>query len=112
MIEAIYQAYPLKSARIEAIKSIEKAIKVVEPALLLEKVQAYAQAIAIWPKEERDQFVPMCSTWMNKGRWTDDPATWASRHRATSSSSKSDQRFLFKPEDYANSQPLSSDRNR
>ena len=108
MIETIYQAYPQKAAKIEALRAIEKAMKAAGPEHLLERVQAYAAAIALWPKEERDQFVPMCATWMNKGRWTDDPETWKRKGKALAS----DQRFLFTHADYANSQPLSSDRNR
>jgi uncharacterized protein YdaU (DUF1376 family) len=107
-IETIYQAYPMKAAKIDALKAIEKALKTIEPAVLLEKVQLYATAVAEWPKEDRDQFTPMCATWMNKGRWTDDPETWKRKGKGL----PGDQRFLFTHSDYENSKPLSSDVNR
>jgi hypothetical protein len=72
MAEAIYQEYPRKVSKPEAIAAIKKALKTNSAEKLLEKVKAYASAIG-W--QER-QFIPHPATWFNKKRWEDDPAEW------------------------------------
>ena len=82
----IYAAYPRKEAPRDAHKAIQRAIDHIRseqrPGLeipvehwLLERVKAYAAAVALWPKEDRI-YIPHPSTWFNKGRYDDDPATW------------------------------------
>jgi hypothetical protein len=71
-IEEIYQAYPRKTAREEALKAIAKAAAVHDPAMILSKTLAYASAVA-W--QER-QFIPYPSTWFNGKRFLDDPEEW------------------------------------
>lgn len=73
--EAIYQAYPLKAGKQNALRAIGKALKVVPFERLLERVTAYSSAVAKWPAPDR-QFVPYPASWMNAGSWEDDPATW------------------------------------
>jgi len=70
--EAIYQEYPRKVSKPEAIAAIKKALKTISAEKLIEKVKAYAQAIA-WKDR---QFIPHPATWFNKERWKDDPAEW------------------------------------
>ena len=53
--EAIYQAYPRKVKRPEALKAIRKAMSAHAPKFLLERTQAFAAAITPW--QER-QFIP------------------------------------------------------
>lgn len=78
--EQIYEAYPKKTARQDALRAIEKALKIVPHATLLEAVTAYSACVATWAPDER-QFIPNPATWFNDGRWDDDRATWVSRYK-------------------------------
>ena len=73
--EKIYQAYPRKVAKQKGLDSINRALTIVEPEALLERVQAYAAAVAKWPDKDR-KFIPHPATWFNGRRWEDDPETW------------------------------------
>lgn len=75
--EMIYQAYPRKVGKAEATRAIAKAIKsgAATPERLLERVQAYAKAVALWPAGD-EQFIPYPASWFNAGRYDDDPNTW------------------------------------
>lgn len=72
---SIYDAYPKKAERPEALKEIAVALKIIAAAELLAAVQEYTKAIAGWPEDEK-QFVPSCGRWMKKQRWLDDRSTW------------------------------------
>jgi uncharacterized protein YdaU (DUF1376 family) len=70
--EEIYQLYPKKVAKDDAIKAISKALARVSKETLTEAVTAYAKArIGQDPK-----FTPHPATWFNKARWEDDRTTW------------------------------------
>ena len=71
--EAIYQAYPRKVKRPEALKAIRKAMSAHAPKFLLERTQAFAAAITPW--QER-QFIPHPATWFNAEQFNDDPEDW------------------------------------
>ena len=77
----IYAAYPRKVAKAEAIKAITVAIKALNAkhadpaAYLMDRVTAYADAVATWPVDRR-QFIPHPATWIRQGRYEDDPAQW------------------------------------
>lgn len=73
--EDIYQAYPRKQGKIDAIRSIERAMKREHPSHLLERTQAYAAAVALWPEADR-QYVPHPATFFNRGNYDDDPSLW------------------------------------
>jgi hypothetical protein len=76
--EEIYQAYPRKVAKPDAIRAIRKALKEVEPEKLLELTKAYAAA-----RSAADpQFTPHPATWFNGRRYADDPSTWHAVPRA------------------------------
>lgn len=77
--ETIYDAYPRKEGRQDALKAIAKAIKHHPPAKLLERTRAYAAAVAEWPPEDNPRFIPHPATWFNGGRYDDDPSTWERR---------------------------------
>jgi DNA-binding transcriptional MocR family regulator len=68
----IYEAYPRKAKKPEAIDSIQKAMKKNQPDFLLERVTAYAKAIH-W--QER-RFIPHPATWFNSEQFNDDPEEW------------------------------------
>jgi hypothetical protein len=69
--EDIYQAYPRKVAKPEAIRAIQKALKSRRPEYLLAQTVAYART-----RPHNDQFTPFPATWFNQCRFNDDPATW------------------------------------
>jgi hypothetical protein len=73
--ERIYEAYPRKTARQDAIKAISKAMQQCPPDKLLTSTQLYADAVAKWEEYDR-KFVPHPATWYNRGSYEDDPATW------------------------------------
>lgn len=80
-VEAIYQAYPRHTAKEYSLKCIRKALSLLarrdlptSPDLwLYQRVVEYAAAV-----EGKDkQYIPQCSTWMNRGHYDDDPAEWS-----------------------------------
>jgi hypothetical protein len=75
--EQIYQQYPLKVGKPDALKAIRKAMLKVDPMILLEKTKAYAVA-----RNGDRSFMPHPSKWFNGERYNDDPETWV-RHEST-----------------------------
>ena len=73
LAESIYQEYPKKKNKPDAIKAILKAMKGTAPQVLLERTRQYSAAIT-W---KESQFIPYPATWFNKGGFDDDPASWA-----------------------------------
>lgn len=74
--EPIYLAYPRRQGRQAAFKAIHSAMRVNPYERLLERTQAYAAAVALWPAPDRERYVPHPATWFNRGSFDDDPATW------------------------------------
>jgi hypothetical protein len=69
----IYDCYPRKVGRPEAIKAICGAIsRGTSPIVLLERTQAYAKVRS----SQDNGFTPYPSTWFNQERFNDDPETW------------------------------------
>jgi hypothetical protein len=83
--ELIYQAYPRKVAKPEALKAIAKAMKKMAPSVLLENTKAYAQATT---GQDR-QFIPYPATWFNSGRYGDDQAEWQKPSKESAQAKKS-----------------------
>lgn len=78
LVLEIYQAYPRKVDRKDALRAIKKALLAIghegkDPSWMLDRVKAYAKLMALEKKEPR--FIPHPSTWFNKGRYNepDDP---------------------------------------
>ena len=71
-IEEIYQHYPKKVGKPQALKAIKKSLSKMDPETLLEKTKSFALA----RKNEDPQFTPNPSTWFNQERYNDDPETW------------------------------------
>lgn len=69
--EAIYEAYPRKEARPNAIRAIKKALVKMPFEELLRVVKAFA---AIPGREMK--FIPMPATWFNAERYLDHPSMW------------------------------------
>jgi len=72
-VEKIFQAYPAKrrGGRKEAHKAIRGALKDVSAEALLANVESYARSQEVQEKARKGEwsFVPLLSTWMNKGRY-------------------------------------------
>lgn len=77
----IYEAYPRKVAKQDALRAIERALEKTDRATLLERTKAYAAAVALWPEDDR-QYVPHPATWFNRGSYDDDPETWQRKDHA------------------------------
>ena len=67
-IEAIYEAYPRKVGKQQALKAIGKALKSVTFEALLAKTKAYAAS-----RQGQDpQYTPHPGTWFGQRRWEDE----------------------------------------
>jgi hypothetical protein len=66
----IYELYPRKAARPDAIKAIKKALKVVGYTDLYAKTQKYATAVKESQKEL--SYIPYPATWFNREEYNDD----------------------------------------
>lgn len=75
LVKDIYQAYPRKVGPAAAMKSIEKACKLIDPKELLQAVRDYEAATSQWPEADRD-YIPMPTTWFNQQRWMEDRKEW------------------------------------
>lgn len=73
--EIIYESYPRRVGRADAIKAIIAAQKKRGATHLLGATKAYAAAVALWPDADK-HFVPYPATWFNRGSYDDDHAQW------------------------------------
>lgn len=78
--EEIYLTYPRKIAKISALKAIRKAVKDLSKTMgeqmARETILSATQRFAASPAGNKGQFTPHCASWMNAGRYLDDPAEW------------------------------------
>jgi 5-methylcytosine-specific restriction endonuclease McrA len=81
--DAFWDQYPRKVGKDAARKAYNSAIRRASP----EQIRS-ALICQIWP--ENRQFIPHPVTWLNQGRWQDDPAAAASEPQKSSSRSKFD----------------------
>lgn len=79
--EEIYEAYPLKMARQDALKAIRRVLleRPTFAADLLARTRKYAEAVARWSEDDR-RYVPHAATWFNRGSYDDDPKNWERKH--------------------------------
>jgi hypothetical protein len=73
-----WKAYPRKVGKQAAAKAFQAAAKAntSHSAAIVAAAMAYGQSVAKWPKD-RQEYVPHPATWLNQGRFDDDPAEWA-----------------------------------
>lgn len=64
-----YMAYPRKVGKEAARRSFEKAAKTTDPQLIVDGARRYAAD----PNLPEKQFIPHPATWLNAGRWDDEP---------------------------------------
>ncbi len=67
--EIFWSIYPRRTGKQAAKASFEKAVK----AVGLDKVMDGVRALANDPNLPAEQFIPNPATWLNQGRWDDDP---------------------------------------
>lgn len=77
--EQIYDCYPRKVGRPEALKAILKAMGKIDATKLMEKTKLYAASRV----GEDPNFTPHPATWFNQERYNDDPATWKRSSQVT-----------------------------
>lgn len=80
-LETIYQTYPRHVGKAKALQAIRKALQEIsrrddipDPAAwLVHRVQMFAQS----PAGQAGTFTPHPATWMNQGRYDDNPEEWS-----------------------------------
>ena len=97
--EAIYQSYPRKTAKLDALAAITKALKTTDAEALLKATKAYAAAVSRWPKD-RQQYIPQPATWFNGGRYLDDPSAWESEFKVVRPQQQEEEADLPEPARY------------
>ncbi len=83
MRETIYQAYPRKEGKTQALMEIHKALQEVPADKLLEAVEEYAEAVS----DQDKQFIPKPENWFADGRWNDDRSFWTAHREAAAAKS-------------------------
>jgi hypothetical protein len=64
-----YMAYPRKVGKEAARKAYDRVVRKVAPAVLLAAARKYSAD----PNLPEKQFIPHPATWLNQGRWEDEP---------------------------------------
>jgi len=76
--ERFWAAYPRRIAKPVAERSFRNAMEAgVNPQVMAAGLQAW---IAYWQHENRPQFIPHPSTWLNQQRWNDEPPVSRNTH--------------------------------
>src|SRR5271154_3160376 len=83
--EAVYQVYPRRVGKIDAVKAIEKAIQRIqeeEKICHLEAARKLYRAARDYAKSDAGQnperkLIPHPATWFNRGSYLDDPKEWS-----------------------------------
>lgn len=66
-----WSAYPRKTGKLDAFTSWEKSWKIRPPVAEMIATLEWQKQSAAWTKDN-GQFIPMPSTYLNQGRWTDE----------------------------------------
>ena len=69
--EEFWQAYPRKVGKDAAAKAFAK--RKVNAALLAQMLQALERQRPNLDRRENGRFIPHPATWLNEGRWQDEP---------------------------------------
>lgn len=73
--EVFWAAYPRKEGKLAAARAFEKALKVLGTPDAAERLQRAAEAFGKACAGKEPQYIPHASTWLNAGRWEDEPLT-------------------------------------
>lgn len=68
--EAFWAVYPRRTGKLDASRSFQRARKLVAQDHLMAAAVVFAQAC----KGKEERFIPHPATWLNQGRWDDQPA--------------------------------------
>lgn len=71
--DPFWAVYPRKEGKLAAAKAFEKAVKVLGTPDAAERLREAAEAFAQASKGKEPQYIPHASTWLNGGRWEDQP---------------------------------------
>ena len=74
LFEEFWMAYPRRVGREAARRSFEKALKLTSPADLMTATRRYAASRA----GQDENYTAHPATWLNQGRWADEPAGYQS----------------------------------
>lgn len=72
VFEQAYIAFPRHVGKDAAARAWKSAIRKAEPGVILAAVVAFASS----PAGRMGRLTPHMSTWLNAGRWQDDPVEW------------------------------------
>ncbi len=97
--EVIYQSYPRKVGRTEALKAIRACLKKLTLDQLLSRTVQYRDAVKLWNPQDL-QFIPHPATWFNRGSYDDDPETWK-RHAKPNPHQRANDRSFSQVDDYS-----------
>jgi hypothetical protein len=70
--DAFYAAYPRRVGRAAAERAFAKAVRVATAEVIIAGAKRFAADPNLPPKEEA-RFIPHPASWLNAGRWDDDP---------------------------------------
>lgn len=73
-----YMAYPRKVGKEAARRAFDRAVKTVDPTVIVEGARRYAGD----PNLPEKQFIPHPASWLNAGRWDDEPEVPRSKDSA------------------------------
>jgi len=93
--EQIYQSYPIKVGKPDALRAIEKQMREHCPRCLLSTVEAYA--LRRKGNEKEVPSVPHPATWFNQQRFNDSPETWGPDRAQKSNSAPREVHSNIKP---------------
>jgi hypothetical protein len=66
--DMFWQVYPRKAGKQAAMKAFSKACELVEASVIVEAAQCFRD-----DPNRTDEFTPHPTTWLNQGRWDDEP---------------------------------------
>ena len=75
-IESIYQEYPRKVGKGEALKAIQKALETIDADDPVTSLRARVIEFAESPAGHKGEFVPYPAKWFSKKRYLDDAKEW------------------------------------
>ncbi len=94
--ESFWAAFPRKVGKAAAQRAYGKALESAGPAELLAGAERYAAERAQEPDAaKRDKFTAHAATWLNAGRWTDEPAPPSSPFAAPQAQTRREKPSIF-----------------
>jgi hypothetical protein len=80
-IETIYQAYPRKIGKGDALKAIKNALKRIDSETPAQDLLAIVKEFAQSPAGQKGDYTPYPASWFNAKRYLDDPDEWEGDRR-------------------------------